>query len=182
MPALRRRSGRSACSLGVKPILSKCADCRSPADGGVHAGGGVAVEKGEPRQPGSPELSLLLRRRAEELEREIETAICVGSERRRPGRGLQREDRPRAPSSFQLGSNVTACGRFCTDLPLRASRQRRCLTWSFRRIGSSRCRSRLVFCVESRRRLWCRVDACALLRRCSVAIGEGFEPAGDFGC
>ena len=45
IPVLRRGSGRSACSPGVKPILSKRADCRSPADGDVHAGGGVAVEK-----------------------------------------------------------------------------------------------------------------------------------------
>jgi hypothetical protein len=47
IPVLRRGSGRSARSLGVKPILSKRADCRSTADGGVHAGGGVAVEKDE---------------------------------------------------------------------------------------------------------------------------------------
>jgi len=54
-----RRPGRTparpskrqpACSLGVKPILSKCADCRSPADGGVHARGGVAVEKDDDHQ------------------------------------------------------------------------------------------------------------------------------------
>ena len=44
---VRRSNARSACSLGFEPILSKRADCRSPADGGVHAGGGVAVEKDE---------------------------------------------------------------------------------------------------------------------------------------
>ena len=45
IPVLRRGSGRSVCSLGVKPILSKRPDCRSCADGGVHAGGGVAVRR-----------------------------------------------------------------------------------------------------------------------------------------
>jgi hypothetical protein len=49
VPVLRCGSGRSACSLGFKPTLSKCANCRSRADGGVHAGGGVAVEKDEIR-------------------------------------------------------------------------------------------------------------------------------------
>jgi hypothetical protein len=41
---VRRSNARSACSFGFKPILSKRADCRSPADGGVHAGGGVCRE------------------------------------------------------------------------------------------------------------------------------------------
>jgi hypothetical protein len=45
--AVRRSNARSPRSLGFKPILSKRADCRSPAGGGVHAGGGVAVEKDE---------------------------------------------------------------------------------------------------------------------------------------
>jgi hypothetical protein len=35
---------RSTCSLGFKPTLSKRADCRSPADGGVRAGGGRCRE------------------------------------------------------------------------------------------------------------------------------------------
>ena len=47
---VRRSNAPSACSLGFKPILSKRADCRSRADGGVHAGGGVAVEKDETRE------------------------------------------------------------------------------------------------------------------------------------
>jgi hypothetical protein len=51
IPVLRRGSGRSARSLGVKPILSNRADCRSSADEGVHAGGNVAVEKDENRAP-----------------------------------------------------------------------------------------------------------------------------------
>ena len=42
---LSRGSGRCACSHGFKPIVSKYADCRSPADGAVHPGGAVAVEK-----------------------------------------------------------------------------------------------------------------------------------------
>ncbi len=41
---LRRGSERSACSLDVKPILSKRADCRSAADEGVRAVGGGTVE------------------------------------------------------------------------------------------------------------------------------------------
>ena len=41
---VRRSNARSACSLGLKPIVSKRADCRSPPDGRVHADGGVAVE------------------------------------------------------------------------------------------------------------------------------------------
>ena len=45
LPVLRRGRGRSACSLSFKPILSKRADCRSSADGSVHADGGLAVEK-----------------------------------------------------------------------------------------------------------------------------------------
>ena len=45
--AARQRA--SDCSLGVKLIFSKRADCREPADGGVHADGGVAVEKDEVR-------------------------------------------------------------------------------------------------------------------------------------
>ena len=49
IPVLRRGSGRSAWSLGFKPILSKRAACRSPADGGVHASAGVAVEKDDDR-------------------------------------------------------------------------------------------------------------------------------------
>ena len=44
---VQRSTARSACSLGVKPIFNKRADCRSPADGGVDAIGGVAVEKDE---------------------------------------------------------------------------------------------------------------------------------------
>jgi hypothetical protein len=53
---VRRSNARSACSLGFKSILSKRGDCRSAADGAVHAGGRVAVEKDEPRnrrRPGS---------------------------------------------------------------------------------------------------------------------------------
>jgi hypothetical protein len=44
------RQRRCVCSLGFKPILSKRADCRSPADGRIHASGGVAVEKDDQRQ------------------------------------------------------------------------------------------------------------------------------------
>jgi hypothetical protein len=44
---LRRSNARSACSVGFKPILSKRADCPPPADGGVHAAGGVAVDTDE---------------------------------------------------------------------------------------------------------------------------------------
>jgi hypothetical protein len=36
---VRRSNARSARSIGFKPIVSKCADCGSPADGGVYAGG-----------------------------------------------------------------------------------------------------------------------------------------------
>jgi hypothetical protein len=59
---VRRGSARPACSLDVKPILSKCADCRSPADGGVHAGGGGAVKKDDDQEPRGcqPGLRLLL--------------------------------------------------------------------------------------------------------------------------
>ena len=42
---VRGSNPRSDCSLGVKPILSKRADCRSPANGGVHVGGDVTVEE-----------------------------------------------------------------------------------------------------------------------------------------
>ena len=47
---VRRSNAWSACSRGFKPILSKRADCRSPADGGVHAGGDGAVEKDDVRE------------------------------------------------------------------------------------------------------------------------------------
>jgi hypothetical protein len=57
---VRRSNAQSACSLGSKPILSKRADCRSPADGDVHGGGVVAVEKDEPQQRCDPGSLLLL--------------------------------------------------------------------------------------------------------------------------
>ena len=50
---VRRSKARSVCSLEFKPILSKRADCRSPADGGVRPRGGVAVEKDESRVSGA---------------------------------------------------------------------------------------------------------------------------------
>ena len=52
-----RSNPRSACSLGFKPILSKRADCRSPSDGGVQAGGGIAVEKDDRRNSRRPKSS-----------------------------------------------------------------------------------------------------------------------------
>jgi hypothetical protein len=49
---VRRNNAGSACSLSSRPILSKRADCRSPADGGVDAGGDVTVEKDDWTAPG----------------------------------------------------------------------------------------------------------------------------------
>jgi hypothetical protein len=43
-----------------KPILSKRAHCRSPADGGVDDGGGMAVEKDELQKLGAVVDALLL--------------------------------------------------------------------------------------------------------------------------
>jgi hypothetical protein len=42
---VRRSNTWSACSLGLKSVVGKHADCRSPADRGVDADGGVAVER-----------------------------------------------------------------------------------------------------------------------------------------
>ena len=77
---VRRGNARSACSLGLKPILSRRADCRSPAHGGVHIGRGVAVEKDELRQRGRPGVRLLHPRQA-----------GVSADRFPPGRTLPSE-------------------------------------------------------------------------------------------
>jgi hypothetical protein len=53
----RHSNAGSVCSLGLKPIISKGADCRSSADGGVHPASGVAAETDDYRhsQSGVPD-------------------------------------------------------------------------------------------------------------------------------
>ena len=105
---VRRSKARSVCSLEFKPILSKRADCRSPADGGIHPGGGVAVmdEGGALNQPASPRL--LVRRRISQLSSELDLALPVDETRN------LRRDRPRASpprgSSLLCQGWVAICG------------------------------------------------------------------------
>jgi hypothetical protein len=49
---VQRTNASSACSLGCKPVLSKRAGCRSPADGVVDAGVVVELDDEGQRRPG----------------------------------------------------------------------------------------------------------------------------------
>jgi hypothetical protein len=100
---VRRSNARSACSLGFKPILSKRADCRSPADGGVHAGGGVAVKKDEDRHGRSAPTSLLLSRRATVSDRRLEPGQASAEERFRGRRRSWRAATTTRMLAFQCG-------------------------------------------------------------------------------
>ena len=83
---VRSINARSGCSLGFKPILSKRADCRSLADGGVHAGGGVAAEKDEIQLRENATVALLRRPGIPTV-----TAGCAGFEQHRQRRAAVQE-------------------------------------------------------------------------------------------
>jgi hypothetical protein len=88
-PVLRRGGGCFACSLGFEPIVSKPADCCSPAEGGIQPGGGVAVEMDENQRPAAPPQALpftIIAIRSESRG----VAVASGAERSRPLRGCLR--------------------------------------------------------------------------------------------
>ena len=130
---VRRGNAWSACSLGFKLLLSKRADCRSPANGGIHAHGGVAVELDDDRRLDvvrllpPPVESTVTRRRRQDLS-------CVEMRRTSGSSSASRSLAPRDDSAGRppLGN--------CGVASRRSSVSSRRLVWSTQFLDRQRSR------------------------------------------
>ena len=141
--AVRRSNARSACSLRFKPILSKRADCRSPAGGGVHAGGGVAVEKDEQRQ------RLSSRRRGDRFARRsgssrsrsvtcVRGTACLCTPASVLGRDRRLSKRLRPPSGFSWAATTASTDGLVSTGTDRATPATRAIAFLFALPGVAR--------------------------------------------